>query len=90
MAKDEGDVRPQSEWVGRLRTVCHECRGTGYTSGSDEDGSMRSRTVILPGDGQVLRAVGTAGGYDSMVTVPCAACGDSEDPGWLPGFVVPV
>lgn len=89
MANHEGDYRPPSAWEGLLRTACHACRGTGYTTVQDDDSSMRTRSVVLSGDGQVVKAIGTASGMDELVSVPCPVCGESETPGWLPGFVPP-
>lgn len=92
MAEGVGEVRPLSEWIGRLRTVCHECRGTGHLSVPDDAESARTRSMIVPGEGEITRAVGTAVGDDSYVTITCPTCGDTEidEPGWLDGFVIPV
>ncbi|HEY0453187.1 hypothetical protein [Actinophytocola sp.] len=65
-----------------VRTVCHGCRQvTQYRS---DEGVIRP--MILPGNGTVW-ADKMPGG---MVEVPCAVCGESEDPGWVPGFLPPV
>jgi hypothetical protein len=42
--------------------------------------------MILPGSGSLWgdRAPG------GMVEVPCPVCADSEEAGWLPGFLPPV
>jgi hypothetical protein len=55
------------------------------------DGPTKLQSVIVPGDGTVTRMVAAdneAG--EAMVTLPCPVCGDSDTPGWLPGFVIPV
>jgi hypothetical protein len=89
MTGDVVEGRPLSEWSGRLRTVCHECRGTGHITIQDEEGMTRMTSVIVPGEGEVVRGVGTANGDDMMVSTLCPSCGDSETPGWLSGFVLP-
>jgi hypothetical protein len=90
MGQDHGDFRPPSEWDGHLRTVCHHCRGAGSTTVQDEDDTMRSRPVVIAGDGEIVKSVATVSGMDGLVTVPCPVCGELPEPGWLPGFVVPV
>jgi hypothetical protein len=52
----------------------------------DDDGATRNRSVILSGDGRSIREVMPG----MMAGEPCRLCGDSDDPGWLPGFVPPV
>jgi hypothetical protein len=42
--------------------------------------------MIIPGSGMVIRE--KAPGV--LVEEACQVCGDSEDPGWVPGFVPPV
>lgn len=66
------------------RTVCHGCRALTHEL-VEETGPQRYRPVLLPGDGTVMREI-TPG---VMVTSPCPMCGDSDDPGWLPGFIPP-
>jgi hypothetical protein len=66
------------------RTVCHGCRAVSYEM-IGEDDTQRHRPVVLPGDGQVMREV-TPG---MMVSQPCPYCADSEEDGWLDGFVIP-
>jgi hypothetical protein len=80
----------QDQAVPPARTVCHACRGTAHTSVPDEDDVSMTRPVIVPGDGDVVTAIRTQYGDDSMVASPCPVCGESDDPGWLPGFVIPV
>ena len=66
------------------RTVCHGCRGMAHelvTIGEEQ----RYRSVVLPGDGMVMREVSPG----IMVSQPCPVCGDGDDPGWVPGFVPP-
>ena len=64
------------------RTVCHGCRQ--ITQYRDENGDVRP--MILPGSGVVFaeKAPGV------MVELPCPVCGNSDDPGWVPGLVPPV
>jgi hypothetical protein len=50
-----------------------------------EDGTQRQRPLVLPGDGQLMREVMPG----MMVSQPCPTCGESEDEGWVDGFVVP-
>lgn len=65
-----------------IRTACHGCRQV--TQYRDDAGELRP--MIIAGNGTVWvdRAPG------GMVEVPCTVCGDSEDPGWLTGFLPPV
>lgn len=79
------DFRPASEW-GQIRTACHGCRAVTYEALKGDDDVDRMRSVLLPGDGTVVREVAQG----MMVSQPCPVCGDSDDPGWLPGFVPPV
>ncbi|MFC4855764.1 hypothetical protein [Actinophytocola glycyrrhizae] len=64
------------------RTVCHGCRQLTQYRGDD----AVIRPMILPGSGVVFAEKSPG----VMVEVPCPECGDSEDPGWVPGFVPPV
>ncbi|HEX5401768.1 MAG TPA: hypothetical protein VFX16_05645 [Pseudonocardiaceae bacterium] len=70
--------------IAPARTVCHGCRAVSYELIGD-DSTQRQRPVILVGDGQIMREV-TPG---MMVSQPCPMCADSEEDGWLDGFVVP-
>jgi hypothetical protein len=67
-----------------IRTVCHGCRAVSYEPIGDDD--QRHRPVVVPGDGQVMREVMPG----MMAGEPCPICGESDDPGWMPGFVLPV
>jgi hypothetical protein len=62
-----------------------------YETTLESSGIQELRPMNMPGDGTVSRAVAamTENG-DAFVTSPCPACGESETPGWLPGFVPPV
>jgi hypothetical protein len=64
------------------RSVCHGCRQLTQVRGDDGD----IHPMILPGSGSLWgdRAPG------GMVEVPCPVCADSEEAGWLPGFLPPV
>lgn len=53
-------------------------------------GVMVSRPVLIPGDGDVLCSVATQFGLDTTVTRPCSICGSADEPGWQPGFVIPL
>lgn len=64
-----------------LRTACHGCRQT--TQYRADDGGIRP--MILPGNGTVWADRAPGG----MVEEPCPVCGESDDPGWIPGFVPP-
>lgn len=81
-----GDYRPIGEFA-QLRTVCHGCRQLSHVhvDGDDDDSVSKLRPMIIPGDGSVTAEV--APGY--MVAVPCPVCGESDDPGWLPGLQPP-
>jgi hypothetical protein len=62
-----------------------------YEMTPSDVGIAQLRSVVIPGDGSISRAVAAdneAG--DTFVTQPCPVCGDSDTPGWLPGFVPPV
>jgi hypothetical protein len=67
------------------RTVCHGCRAQSHELVGDED-EQRYRPVLLPGDGSVMREIAPG----VMVSTPCPTCGDTDDSGWLEGFVPPV
>lgn len=69
-----------------VRTVCHGCRVQTHELADGADGDQRYRPVLLPGDGSLMREIGPG----VMVSSPCPVCGDSDDPGWIPGFVPPV
>lgn len=69
-----------------LRTVCHGCRRVAQTHVEGPDEAMRVRTLIVPGDGMVIREVAPG----QLASAPCPVCGAGEDSGWLQGFVPPV
>lgn len=69
-----------------IRTVCHGCRTQSHVAEEDDNGVTRLRNLVIPGDGSVWKEKAPGG----MVQEPCPVCGDSDDPGWLPGFVIPV
>lgn len=80
-----GDYRRNGEFP-QLRTVCHGCRQLSHAHVDGEDGVPTLRPMVVPGDGSVT--VEVAPGY--MVAAPCPVCGESDDPGWLPGLQAPV
>lgn len=80
-----GDYRPSGVFR-HLRTVCHGCRQVSHVHVDGEDEMPKLRPMIVPGDGSV--AVDVSPGY--LVQAPCPVCGDSDDPGWLPGLRPPV
>lgn len=63
------------------RTVCHGCRQT--TQFRTDSGEVRP--MIIPGSGMVIREKSPG----VLVEESCPGCGDSDDPGWVPGFVPP-
>lgn len=65
-----------------MRTACQNCRQV--TQYRDQSGAVRP--MILAGGGTIWvdRAPG------GMVELPCPLCGESEDAGWVPGFLPPV
>jgi hypothetical protein len=65
-----------------IRTACQGCRQV--TQYRDQSGTIRP--MVLAGSGTIWvdRAPG------GMVEVPCPLCGESEDAGWLTGFLPPV
>ena len=68
------------------RTVCHGCRQTSHVRVEHEDdGTVTLRAMIIPGNGMVWRD--RAAGV--MVQEPCQVCGESDDPGWVKGFIPP-
>lgn len=71
--------------VPSARTVCHGCRAQTHELVGDE-GGQRYRPVLLAGDGSLMREIAPG----VMVSAPCATCGDTDDSGWLEGFVPPV
>jgi hypothetical protein len=50
-----------------------------------DDGTQRQRPVVMVGDGQLMREVMPG----MMVSQPCPQCVESDEDGWLDGFVVP-
>jgi hypothetical protein len=68
-----------------VRTVCHGCRAVAHELVTIES-EQRYRPVVVPGDGTLMRE--TSPGI--MVSEPCPICGDTDTPGWVPGFVPPV
>jgi hypothetical protein len=69
-----------------IRTVCHGCRQTTQVREAGPDGVTVLRPMIIPGSGTVLREKSPG----AMVEEPCPVCGETDDPGWLPGLVPPV
>ncbi|TDV41836.1 hypothetical protein CLV71_119158 [Actinophytocola oryzae] len=63
------------------RTVCHGCRQT--TQFRADSGEVRP--MIIPGSGMVIREKSPG----VLVEESCPVCGESDDPGWVPGFVPP-
>jgi hypothetical protein len=89
MVELSGDFRPAGQWT-RLRTACHGCRTSFFQREIDDNGVQSNRQVLMPGDGTVARLVSSATDERQVfVTEPCAICGGTETPGWLPGFVPP-
>jgi hypothetical protein len=85
-----GDYRPAAAFRG-MRTVCHGCRTEVSELVTDsETGASHIISLTVPGDGTVSREVATADGTRRYVEEPCPVCGDSDDPGWVPGFVPPM
>lgn len=64
------------------RTVCHGCRQVTQYRGDD----AVIRPMVLPGSGVVFAEKSPG----IMVEIPCPVCGETDDPGWVPGFVSPV
>jgi hypothetical protein len=87
VSQPEGDYRPMSAWSG-LRTVCHGCRTMHQVVERTEDNRFESRTMIVPGNGTVLRTVAASWG-EAVVEEPCPVCGEFDSPGWIPGFQPP-
>lgn len=50
----------------------------------------RTRIMVVPGDGTITRMLAAAGAHGEVaITEECPVCGDSEDPGWIDGFLPP-
>lgn len=74
-----------------MRTVCHGCRGMTTVTGQVRPDEYRTRVMVVPGDGTITRMVAAASSLGEVaITEECPVCGDSDDPGWIPGFVPPV
>ncbi|RZS29668.1 hypothetical protein EV193_11972 [Herbihabitans rhizosphaerae] len=73
------------ESVPPARTVCHGCRQVTHVRVEDDDGNVTLRPMILPGEGVTLRERAPG----RLVQESCPVCGESDDPGWIPGFVPP-
>jgi hypothetical protein len=69
-----------------LRTVCHGCRQVTHIRLEDEDETAVLRPMTVPGQGSIYHE--TSPGV--MVERVCPECGESDDPGWVPGFTPPV
>jgi len=69
-----------------IRTVCHGCRQTTQVREAGPDGVPVLRPMVIPGNGSVLKDKSPG----PMVEESCPECGETDDPGWLPGFVPPV
>ena len=90
MGDEAGDFRLLSKW-GTLRTACHDCRGVTTVTEQLESEQYLTRTMVVPGDGTLTRAIAAASeGGESVTMQPCPTCGDSECTGWSDGFVPPV
>lgn len=73
-----------------MRTACHGCRNVTFEMDSEEDESSL-QIVLLPGDGHLTREVISPSERGSAhVSRPCSICGNSENQGWVTGFVPPV
>ncbi|HWC83933.1 MAG TPA: hypothetical protein VG756_28575 [Pseudonocardiaceae bacterium] len=74
------------------RTVCHTCRSAATRTEQTSPGTYRIRTMIVPGEGIITRAVASTHGDGGAAagTEDCPVCGDSEEPGWIPGCTPPV
>jgi hypothetical protein len=79
-----GSVAVVNNAISPARTVCHGCRAVSYEMIGD-DGTQRQRPVVMVGDGQLMREIMPG----MMVSQPCPQCGESDEDGWLDGFVVP-
>jgi hypothetical protein len=73
-----------------VRTACHGCRTMRETIEQVSDHEYTSHTMLVADAGTVYRRVRAIfDGVDAVVEVMCPICGESEDPGWLPGFHPP-
>lgn len=80
---------PSDESVG-MRTVCHACRTMREVVEQVGPHRFETRSMVVPGDGRVYQRVRAAFELaDVIVESPCPVCGDSETPGWIPGFQPP-
>jgi hypothetical protein len=53
----------------------------------DELGTTLMRPVVVPGDGSTTRLVAAlVDAGELAVSAPCTVCGESESPGWVPGY----
>jgi hypothetical protein len=72
------------------RTVCHYCRGVTTVTAQLHPDQYRTKTMVVPGDGTLTRMIFGASQGEVAITEECPVCSDSEEPGWTPGFVLPV
>ncbi|TCO62526.1 hypothetical protein [Actinocrispum wychmicini] len=68
------------------RTVCHGCRQVTHIRLEDEDDVAILRPMTVPGQGSIYHEISPG----VMVERACPICGESDDPGWIPGFTPPV
>jgi hypothetical protein len=81
------DFRRMSRWADTgIRTACHDCRSVAY-----ELDAKRLHPLLVVGDGSETKLISAlAESYEMPVAQPCPLCGDTGEPGWLPGFRPPV
>lgn len=73
-----------------VRTACHGCRTMRETIEQVSDHTYAASSMIVADAGTVYRRVrATFDTTDAVVEALCPVCGESEDPGWLPGFHPP-
>jgi Fe-S cluster biogenesis protein NfuA len=73
-----------------VRTACHGCRTMRETIEQVGDHRFTAHSMIVADGGTVYRRVRAAfDETDVVVEGLCPQCGESENPGWLPGFRPP-
>ncbi|MBO0840224.1 MAG: hypothetical protein J2O49_05340 [Sciscionella sp.] len=83
--KWRGDYRPDGNFA-HLRTACHGCRHVTQAHIESEDGSVTIRPMVIAGDGTIYRETGPG----QVVSQPCPECGETDHPGWISGFCLPL
>jgi hypothetical protein len=75
---------------GGVRTACHNCRTMRETIEQVGPHEFTAHAMLIADAGTVYRRVRAAfDATDAVVETTCPLCGETDDPGWLPGLHPP-